>query len=228
MTQQPSDHVDPPVDAHQPWLARTRDALATLPPVNPRAVANIMSAIAHDQPSRLTRWRHAALFMLEQWSDALSPSRRLLVVGITATALGFVARSAFTPPASVATAVTASTSTTPSTAGSATSSAPAATVAATNEGATTISVPVQFVLDARTVPNATTVHLVGDFNDWQRETIPMTRDGGVWTVTTTLAPGRHVYAFVVDGTQWIADPRQPAAADADFGRAGSVIIVQAP
>jgi hypothetical protein len=37
-----------------------------------------------------------------------------------------------------------------------------------------------------------------------------------------------VYAFVVNGERWLADPRAPQAADADFGRPGSVIIVQAP
>ncbi|MDB4890682.1 MAG: hypothetical protein JWL61_2537 [Gemmatimonadetes bacterium] len=87
--------------------------------------------------------------------------------------------------------------------------------------------PVQLVLRA---PSATSVRVVGDFNAWDKEQAPMTRDAasGLWSVTLSLRPGRHVYAFVVNDTVWMRDPRATAAPDADFGRPGSVLLVGRP
>lgn len=84
---------------------------------------------------------------------------------------------------------------------------------------------VQFVLVA---PTATSVALVGDFNDWDVAATPLRRGaGGTWSAALRLAPGRHRYAFVVDGTRWIADPTAPPAPDDDFGSPGSVVTVGA-
>ena len=79
-------------------------------------------------------------------------------------------------------------------------------------------------------PTASSVRVVGDFNAWDKERAPMTRDAesGLWSVTLSLRPGRHVYAFVVDDSVWMRDPRAAAAPDADFGRPGSVLLVGRP
>jgi hypothetical protein len=84
--------------------------------------------------------------------------------------------------------------------------------------------PVRFLLVA---PNATTVSLVGDFNDWQAGVTPMegTVAAGLWTVTVPLAPGRYRYAFLVDGATWMPDPDAPRAIDDDFGRPNSVLTI---
>ena len=84
--------------------------------------------------------------------------------------------------------------------------------------------PVQFVLIA---PEASTVTVVGDFNDWDPTATPLAaaRTGGVWTTTVMLAPGRHRYAFLVDATRWIADPSAPPAGDDDFGEPSSALTV---
>lgn len=76
-------------------------------------------------------------------------------------------------------------------------------------------------------PGAAQVALVGDFNDWNPAATPLraTRRNGVWSVTVPIAPGRHEYAFVVDGERWIPDPHAPRAAAADFGSANSVVTV---
>jgi hypothetical protein len=86
---------------------------------------------------------------------------------------------------------------------------------------------VQLVLSA---PGARTVRVVGDFNGWNDRQSPMARDdaSGLWNVRLMLRPGRHVYAFVVNDTQWVRDPRAAAAPDADFGRPGSVLLVGRP
>ena len=88
-------------------------------------------------------------------------------------------------------------------------------------------VATQFVLDA---PGASHVALVGDFNAWDSSETPLVRDSssGIWTATVRLAPGRHVYAFMVDGTRWTLDPRAPSAQDPEFGIPSSVVLVGSP
>ena len=87
--------------------------------------------------------------------------------------------------------------------------------------------PVQLVFSA---PQAKSVRVVGDFNGWDDRQSPMVRDevSGLWNVNLLLRPGRHVYAFVVNDTQWVRDPRATASPDADFGRSGSVVLVGRP
>jgi len=83
---------------------------------------------------------------------------------------------------------------------------------------------VRFMLVA---PSATTVSLVGDFNDWAADATPMegTVTDGLWTVTVPLQPGRYRYAFLVDGATWVPDPDAPRALDDDFGRPNSVLTI---
>jgi Carbohydrate-binding module 48 (Isoamylase N-terminal domain) len=87
---------------------------------------------------------------------------------------------------------------------------------------------IKFVLVA---PHAATVSVVGDFNDWDAQATPMKRTptGGTWSVAIPLRPGRHVYAFVVNGanggTQWVADPTAPLAPEDGLGAPNSVVLV---
>src|SRR5439155_889176 len=79
----------------------------------------------------------------------------------------------------------------------------------------------QFVVVA---PRATRVALVGDFNDWDATRTPMRpspRGGSVWTAVLPLSPGRYRYAFLVDGSRWLADPaaRAESITPATRGRA---------
>ena len=83
----------------------------------------------------------------------------------------------------------------------------------------------QFVVVA---PRATRVALVGDFNDWDATRTPMRpspRGGSVWTAVLPLSPGRYRYAFLVDGSRWLADPAAPHARDDEFGAPSSVVTV---
>jgi hypothetical protein len=81
----------------------------------------------------------------------------------------------------------------------------------------------QFVLVA---PQAATVALVGDFNDWDPQRTRMrAASRGMWTAVVPLAPGRHRYAFLVNGVDWVADPSAPTAADNEFGAPSSVVTV---
>jgi len=82
---------------------------------------------------------------------------------------------------------------------------------------------VRFVIVA---PQARQVSLVGDFNQWDVGANPMrpSRDGQSWVLEVPLAPGRHTYAFVVDGDV-LRDPSAPTLVDDDFGVRNSIIFV---
>lgn len=75
-------------------------------------------------------------------------------------------------------------------------------------------------------PAAQSVSLVGDFNAWTKDATPLVEVGedGAWSVSVALRPGRHQYAFIVDGTEWIADPFAMRVND-DFGIQSSVVVV---
>jgi hypothetical protein len=102
---------------------------------------------------------------------------------------------------------------------SATRTAPAPLVAQVVHD--TVSV-VRFVF----VGDAKTVSLVGDFNAWGAKPVAMTRGGanGAWTVSVPLVTGRHEYAFIVDGKQWVADPFAPTSTD-EFDTRSSIVNV---
>ena len=76
-------------------------------------------------------------------------------------------------------------------------------------------------------PHASSVALVGDFNNWDPKATPLraASTGGVWSVEVPIQPGRHLYAFVVDGTLWRPDPAAPKATGEDFGEPNSALIV---
>src|SRR6266446_4831901 len=58
-------------------------------------------------------------------------------------------------------------------------------------------------------PNAKSVGVAGEFSDWG--TLPMTKDeSGAWSRTFQLKPGTYAYKFVVNGTDWVFDPNNPA------------------
>ncbi|HEX9393896.1 MAG TPA: isoamylase early set domain-containing protein [Gemmatimonadales bacterium] len=85
------------------------------------------------------------------------------------------------------------------------------------------SVYVKFVLYA---PGAHQVSVAGTFNGWDARATPLAHAAapGVWAATLSLPAGQHLYAFVVDGQRWVADPTAPGVDDG-FGRRNSIIAV---
>jgi len=69
------------------------------------------------------------------------------------------------------------------------------------------------------------VHVAGDFNDWDATAWPMTLAGGAWSLTRALPVGTHEYKLVLDGGEWITDPANPERADDGFGGSNSVVRV---
>lgn len=76
-------------------------------------------------------------------------------------------------------------------------------------------------------PNARSVALVGDFNGWDPARTQLSPgEGGTWTATLPLSPGRYHYMFLVDGTRWLADPLAAETSADGFGARNSVIDVE--
>ena len=68
--------------------------------------------------------------------------------------------------------------------------------------------------------NAGSVHLAGDFNDWNMNATPLTMDDdGTWSVVVDLGPGECEYKFVINGSEWIADPDNPTIVG-EYGNSG--------
>jgi hypothetical protein len=85
------------------------------------------------------------------------------------------------------------------------------------------SVYVQFLISA---PEARTVALAGDFNEWDPSIQLDDPDGdGLWTARVALEPGVHEYMFVIDGSEWRPDPNAVSYTDDGFGQRNSVLAV---
>lgn len=82
---------------------------------------------------------------------------------------------------------------------------------------------VHFEIEA---PAARRVSLVGDFDGWNPGAMPLRKRGnGAWVVDVHLPPGRHAFAFSVDGRLTI-DPTAALSADDNFGVPSSVVVVK--
>lgn len=90
--------------------------------------------------------------------------------------------------------------------------------------------PVVYVRFELQAPRARSVSLAGDFNQWRRGVTELQDpDGdGVWTAMVPLRAGMYQYMFVVDGRDWVSDPRAPRSVDDGFGMRNSLIAVEPP
>jgi hypothetical protein len=175
------------------------------PAIGPELDRRIMAAVRHS-----LRWqlRAALRWWLRPRPIPISPLGGLLAAGAMALLTLVVVRHAWIPAPSVPP-----------------SGVQGALVPATASTTDEVRV-VRFVLAA---PNASQVNLVGDFNGWDTAATPLRPVGaaGVWSVEVPLTPGRHEYAFLIDGREWRPDPATPRAAADDYGSPNSVIIVGA-
>ncbi|MCJ7674022.1 MAG: AAA family ATPase [Sedimentisphaerales bacterium] len=76
-------------------------------------------------------------------------------------------------------------------------------------------------------PRANSVHIAGDFNNWQPEKSPLERvgDSGVWQTKIKLPQGKYRYRLVVDG-QWQQDPYNELTELNPFGELNSILEVK--
>jgi 1,4-alpha-glucan branching enzyme len=81
---------------------------------------------------------------------------------------------------------------------------------------------VNFICNA---PQAQSVSLVGDFNEWNPATHPMQQmQDGAWLLSVELRHGHHRYAFLVDGVLTL-DPRGQGITRDDQGQRVSLVPV---
>jgi len=75
-------------------------------------------------------------------------------------------------------------------------------------------------------PEASSVALVGDFNEWgQREvTLAESSDRGIWEFSMALKPGVYHYNLLVDGEKWVANPKSSTLVPDGFGGYNSVLV----
>jgi hypothetical protein len=166
---------------------------------------SLIAAIRADRPLRRIIPRKARVLSGAWWSAPivrLSPvSTVLLAAGIATIAVlaaGILARSSSSPTSTIA-------------------SSPVVAPGAIHDTVTFV----RFVF----VGKARSVALVGDFNRWGGQPTVLDRTtGGAWTASVPLSNGRHEYAFIVDGEQWVADPLAPSSSD-EFDTKSSIIMV---
>jgi 1,4-alpha-glucan branching enzyme len=82
--------------------------------------------------------------------------------------------------------------------------------------------PVNFYFASR---DAASVNLVGDFNNWDPNSLPMQRRvDGWWFIQVPLTHGHHPYLFLVDGEPTL-DPKATGTIQIDRYAKASVIAV---
>ena len=75
-------------------------------------------------------------------------------------------------------------------------------------------------------PQAESVSIAGDFNDWDPTSHPMKKDKkGVWKISLNLDPGTYQYNFYVDG-EWQNDPNCTEYVENPFGTLNCVKRVE--
>jgi len=85
---------------------------------------------------------------------------------------------------------------------------------------------VTFVLDHELYPNARTVHLVGDFNGWDKEATPMKYlKSGVFSVSVNLISGaEYQFRYFVNGKVWVNDWRADRFEPTIFGDVENSVV----
>ena len=201
-------------DVRDETIERIAAGLRAFPQVDPAARARVLVAVAAERERDRERGRRPERRRRVVWWSAAAAVAAALTLAVVLPRRNAPAADAnATTPAGPAVAPSSSVGA-------------GATLAARDADAAALR-RVQLVFRA---PSAHRVSVVGDFSGWDPSQAVMTRDSGsgLWSVTLRLAPGRHVYAFLVDDSIWVRDPRAPSAPDADFGRPGSVLLVGHP
>lgn len=72
--------------------------------------------------------------------------------------------------------------------------------------------------------DASSVSLVGEFNNWNDSTHRLHRTEDGWAIETQFKPGRYLYKFVVDGN-WLPDPANENRESDGYGGFNSVVVI---
>jgi 1,4-alpha-glucan branching enzyme len=73
-------------------------------------------------------------------------------------------------------------------------------------------------------PQAHSVAVAGKFNKWRIDD-KMERSDGMWSIDLKLKPGVYAYSFLVDGREWVPDPKAESYEEDGFGSQNAVLRV---
>ena len=86
---------------------------------------------------------------------------------------------------------------------------------------------VTFSLPKKAVASVKTVHLVGEFNDWNETATPMKKlKDGSFSVTIDLESGReYQFRYLIDGKGWENDWEADKYVPAAFGDCDNSVVI---
>lgn len=86
---------------------------------------------------------------------------------------------------------------------------------------------VRFKIAEEAGETSETVHLVGDFNDWDPQATPMTRfkNGSYATELSLAVDTEYQFKYLVDGESWVNDLNSDKLIPNEFQGENSVVVV---
>jgi 1,4-alpha-glucan branching enzyme len=77
------------------------------------------------------------------------------------------------------------------------------------------------------IPHAKKASVAGDFNTWSKSKNAMKKrkSDGAFVCAIALKPGRYEYRFVVNGSDWVSDPKAKECCANDQGGMNCVVNV---
>ena len=86
---------------------------------------------------------------------------------------------------------------------------------------------VTFSLPKKAAASAKTVHLVGEFNNWDEKATPMKKlKNGSFSITLKLDTGReYQFRYLIDGTEWENDWNANKYVPTQFGDSENSVVV---
>jgi len=84
---------------------------------------------------------------------------------------------------------------------------------------------VTFKLDEEACHDAKSIHLVGDFNGWDKEDTQLKKNKtGDYSVTVTLEVGKdYHFRYLIDGKKWVNDWEADYYAPTEYNSENSVV-----
>ncbi len=85
---------------------------------------------------------------------------------------------------------------------------------------------VKFTLPKDAAPNARSVTIVGDFNNWHHTSSPLKAlKNGNYTISLDLERGEHCFRYLIDGKRWENDWCADKYVPNSFGTDDSVVVL---
>ncbi len=86
---------------------------------------------------------------------------------------------------------------------------------------------VKFALSGDQYTSASSILLVGDFNNWQLGETPLKKaKTGIWSVSLDLETGKeYQFRYLIDGTIWENDPEADKYVPSGLGSENSVLAL---